>query len=104
VNKIILTQDTDIDPNGYRVFINKTIFASCAVSDISDAVRAERLTDAEKKLEEACEEINSLTRANRDLNTIVKFWRQAAEHAIAGWECARGRARRAEGQNPRTRA
>lgn len=52
----------------------------------------ERLEDAERRLEEACEEINVLNAAlegakqtNDDLVVQCKFWRQAAEHAVTGW-------------------
>lgn len=84
MNKITLMADAEIDPNGYRVFINKTLF-SCGVSDINDAMRAERLADAEKKLEDACDEIIALRRRLEELDTVSLFWRQAAEHAVTGW-------------------
>lgn len=84
MNKITLTADAEIDPNGFRVFINKTLF-SCGVSDINDAMRAERLADAEQNLARACEEIISLTRMLEEQTTIALFWRQAAEHAVTGW-------------------
>lgn len=36
-------------------------------------------------IEEACEEIIALRRAVDDLNVQCRFWRQAAEHAVKGW-------------------
>lgn len=46
--------------------------------NIDGALTKERLEDAERRLLEACNEIN-------DLNVQCKFWRQAAEHAVDGW-------------------
>lgn len=84
MNKITLTADAEIDPNGYRVFINKTLF-SCGVSDINDAMRAERLADAEKKLEDACAEIILLMEQLEEQTVLARFWRRAADVAVAGW-------------------
>jgi hypothetical protein len=59
---------------------------------MESAVLLERLEDAERRLEEACDEIIEIGRerdralkAVDELNVQCKFWRQAAEHAVEGW-------------------
>ncbi len=39
-----------------------------------------------ESLEAACDEIIALTRTIDDLRVQCKFWRQAAEHAVTGWD------------------
>lgn len=46
---------------------------------------AEQSSKLEKRLEQAADEIIALRKRLEELDTIAKFWRQAAEHAIAGW-------------------
>jgi hypothetical protein len=55
------------------------------MSTVAIALMEQMLQETERKLIEACEEIIALKNANEDLNTVAKFWRQAAEHACVGW-------------------
>lgn len=52
---------------------------------IAEALALERLADAEKRLLEACDEINRYASALDDANVQCRFWRRAAEHAVDGW-------------------
>jgi len=53
--------------------------------NLEAAVVLERLEDAERRLEKCVEELLEAHRAIDDLNVQCKFWRQAAEHAVNGW-------------------
>jgi hypothetical protein len=43
------------------------------------------VADLERKIEEAADEIIVLKRQLEEHQTIALFWRQAAEHAVVGW-------------------
>jgi hypothetical protein len=59
VKRIVLTDDISIDPNGFRVYIGERVMYM--------------------------HETSALHRELEDLKVQCRFWRQAAEHAVDGW-------------------
>jgi hypothetical protein len=55
------------------------------MSALAVAMMEKMLEETEAKLVEACEEIIALKRQLEEQTTIAMFWRQAAEHAVVGW-------------------
>jgi hypothetical protein len=53
---------------------------------IAVALMEQMIQEVERKLVEACEEIIVLKRQLEEQHTVAVFWRQAAEHAIVGWD------------------
>lgn len=53
MNKFVLTADAEIDPNGFRVYIDGAFYSTGEIAKEYDALKTE-----------------------------CKFWRQAAEHAL----------------------